>query len=127
MFLHFALTGLMLLSIPCRSCLFNWTVCKFFKEDPHMLKKNAEFLLKSGLKASNQVQIEDHLSVKSCLPTQYANIFECTAEASNFTIVEVCSFIGVFDFFCLGFIKACFPPLRFRRIHHLWISFHSIL
>ncbi len=64
-----------------------------------MLERNAEFLLKSGLEASNQVQIDAHLSVKSCFPTQYANIFECTAEASNFTIEEVCSFIGVFDFF----------------------------
>ncbi len=73
-----------------------------------MLEKNAEFLLKSALAASNQAQIEDHLSVKSCLPTQYANSFECTAEASNFTIEEVCSFIGLFDFFCLGFFQPCF-------------------
>ncbi len=92
-----------------------------------MLEKNAEFLLKSALDASRQAQIEDHLSVKSCLPTQYANIFECTAEASNFTIQEVCSSIGVFDVVYFGFIKACFPPLRFRRIHRVWISFHSIL
>ncbi len=92
-----------------------------------MLQRNAELLLKSALAASNQAQIEDHFSVKSCLPTQSVNTFECTAEAFDFTIEGVCSFIGVFDFFCLDFIKACFPPLRFRRIHHLWISFHSVL
>ncbi len=73
-----------------------------------MLQRNAEFLLKSAFAASNQAHIEDHLSVKSCLPTQYANILECTAEASDFTIEGVCSFIGVFDFFCLEFIKTCF-------------------
>ncbi len=73
-----------------------------------MLKKNAEFLLKSGLEASNQVQIEDNLSIKSCLPTQYANIFECTAEASNFTIEEVCSLIGVFD---VSFVWVLLKPV----------------
>ncbi len=127
MFFQLALTGLMLLSISCRSCLLNRTMCVFLKGDHLMLQRNSEFLLKSALAASNQAQIEDHLSVKACLPTQYANIFECTAEASDFIIEGVWSFIWVFDFFCLDFIKACFPSLLFRRIHHLWISFHSIL
>ncbi len=68
-----------------------------------MLERNAEFLFKFALAASNQAQIEDHLSVKSCLPTQYASIFVCTAEVSDFILHEVCALIVLFYFFCLVF------------------------
>ncbi len=113
MFLRLALTGLMLLSIPCLSCPANWTVGKFFKEALFMLKQNAEFLLEFALATSNQPQIKDYLSVKSCHPTQYASMFVCTAEASNFIFHEVCSLIVLYYYSCLNLLQACFLPLRF--------------
>ncbi len=113
MFLQLALTGLMLLSIPCHSCPANWTVCKFYKEAPFMLKQNAEFLLEFALATSNQPQIKDYLSVKSCHKTQCASIFVCTAEVPSFIFHEVCSLIVLYYYSCLNLLQACFLPLRF--------------
>ncbi len=107
------LTGLMLLSLPCHSCPVNCTVGKFFKEAPFMLKQNAEFLLEFAVATSNQPQIKDYLSVKSCHPTQYVSILVCTAEVSNFIFHEVCSLIVLYYFSCLNLLQACFLPLRF--------------
>ncbi len=126
MLLQFTLTGLILLSIPCRTCSVNISECKFSLQEPLMLERNAEFLIKSTLKTANQTELEDHLSVKSCHATQYAIVFVCTAEVFDFTIQEVCSnFIS-----CLIlriFLKVVFFASFFRRIHHSWICLHSVL
>ncbi len=117
MFLQVTFIGLMLWGVPCLSCTTRWTTCKLPRQDPSMLEKNAEFLLKLALDAANQAQIVNHLSVTSCLTTQHASIIVCTAEISQFTILEV------FSHLCPRFSSSTFSgpyfliPFRFRQIH----------
>ncbi len=124
MLLQTAFTVLTLPITCCLACTATWTACKFSKQDSFMLEVNSELLLRAAFKESNHAGIGNHLHVKSCHPTQYAYIFKCTTELTNFTFQRVCSNRNLcvlsFEFF-----KPVFRLLLFRRTHHLWISFRS--
>ncbi len=114
MFLHVTFIGLMLWGVPCLSCTTRWTLCKLPRQDPSMMEKHAEFLLKLALDAANQAQIGDHLSVTSCLKTQHASIIVCTAEISQFTNLEV-------------FFHICVPVFQVQRFRVLISLFLFVL